>query len=277
MRQVARDNRQLVKLEKIGTTGQGRDILAIKLTQGARDETDGSRPSVLYSSTQHAREWIASETNRRLLAWYIGKWRDNDKEIKNLLKGNELWFVLICNPDGYQYTFDHERLWRKNLRDNNGDGQTQVGDGVDPNRNYREHWKFDNEGSSSVFSSDTYRGPDAGSEPETQAAMGLMSRIKFKFQVNFHSYGPYLLYPAGWQTGTPTADDPIYYALSGNIDDPAIKGSGEPGDVDARRPQLGRSLRHQRRDERLGPDAGHAGVDPRAQRGLRELRVGVPG
>ena len=233
LRQVARDNPQLVKLEKIGTTGQGRDILAIKLTQGARDVADGSRPAVLYSSTQHAREWIASETNRRVLAWYIGKWRQNDKEIKNLLKANELWFVLICNPDGYQYTFDHERLWRKNLRDNNGDGQTQVGDGVDPNRNYPEHWDYDREGSSSVFSSDTYRGPAAGSEPETKAAMGLMQRIKFKFQVNYHSYGPYLLYPAGFQIGTPTADDPIYYALSGNIDDPAIKGSGAPGDVDS--------------------------------------------
>ena len=55
--------------------------------------------------------------------WYIDEWRANDKETKNLLKTNELWFVLVANPDGYQYTFDHERLWRKNLRDNDGDDQ----------------------------------------------------------------------------------------------------------------------------------------------------------
>ena len=54
----------------------------------------------------------------------------------------------VANPDGYQYTFDHERLWRKNLRDNNGDGQITGGDGVDPNRNFNEHWGYDNEGSS---------------------------------------------------------------------------------------------------------------------------------
>ena len=42
--------------------------------------------------------------------------------------------------------------------------------------------------------------------------------------VNYHSNGRWLLYNDGWQVGTPTADDPIYYALSGNLDEPAIEG-----------------------------------------------------
>jgi hypothetical protein len=225
MERVARQNPGLIKKEKIGETYQGRDILALKVTDGARQVDDGARPAVLYSSTQHAREWIASETNRRLLDWYIRQWRAKDKEVTSLLKANELWFVLIANPDGYQYTFDTERLWRKNLRDNDGNGQITIADGVDPNRNYPEHFNYDREGSSSDFSSQTYRGPSAGSEPETEALTTLMHRVGFSFQVNYHSYGPYLLYPAGWQIGTPTADDPIYYALSGNIDKPAIEGS----------------------------------------------------
>ena len=80
-------------------------------------------------------------------------------------------------PDGYQYTFDTERLWRKNLRDNNGDGQITVGDGVDPNRNFVDHWGYDNEGSSNEPFSETYRGPSPASEPETQAMQGLINRI----------------------------------------------------------------------------------------------------
>ena len=116
-----------MKLEVLGETHQGREMIAMKLTQGARGMRDGSRPAVLYSSNQHAREWISLEVNRRLMHYFIDGWRDNDKEIRNLLKKTELWFVISANPDGYQYTFDHERLWRKNLRDNDDDGQITVG------------------------------------------------------------------------------------------------------------------------------------------------------
>src|SRR6478609_6045139 len=221
---AARNNPQLVKLEVLGHTGQGREIIAVKLTQGARGEKDGARPAVLYSATQHAREWISTEVDRRLMNYYVDQWRANDREVRKLLQSTELWFILVANPDGYQYTFDHERLWRKNLRDNNRDGVTQVGDGVDPNRNFANHWGWDEEGSSSIQSSETYRGPAPMSEPETSAMVGLLDRIKFKFQINYHSAGPWLLYAEGWQTGTPSADDPIYYALSGNLDSPAIAG-----------------------------------------------------
>jgi Zinc carboxypeptidase len=222
---VARRNPQLAKLEVIGTTGKGREIIALKLTQSAREVPDGARPAVLYTSAQHAREWISPEVNRRLLAYFIAQWRANDKAIRDLLKENELWFVLVANPDGYQYTFQSPdtRLWRKTLRDNNGNGTTEVGDGVDPNRNFPEHFKYDEEGSSSVPSSDTYRGPDEASEPETQAIVGLYDRLDFAFHVNWHSAGQWLLYAEGWQTATPTADDPIYFALSGNLDNPAIE------------------------------------------------------
>lgn len=226
--QLAKDNPQLVKLEVLGETYQGRELIAVKLTQGARGTPDGERPAVLYSSTQHAREWISTEVNRRLLNSFIDGWRANDKETRELLRNNELWFVLVANPDGYEYTFDHERLWRKNLRDNDSDGQITRADGVDPNRNYPEHFGYDEEGSSSQISSDTYRGPSAGSEPETQAMMALYEKVDFAFHVNYHSFGEWLLYAEGWQIGTPTADDPIYYALSGNRDNPAIDGF-EPG------------------------------------------------
>jgi hypothetical protein len=223
LHQIAEENPNITKLVSLGTTIQGRELLALKVTQGAQRE-DGRKPAVLYSANQHAREWISGEINRRLFNWFIDRWKERDPEVRRILRRNELWFVPIANPDGYEYTFDVERLWRKNLRDNNGNGTIELGDGVDLNRNFPNHFKYDEEGSSSIASSETYRGTGPVSEPETSAMKGLLDRVDFSFQVNYHSVGEWLLYAEGWQIATPTADDPIYYALSGNLDEPAIDG-----------------------------------------------------
>ena len=66
--------------------------------------------------------------------YYVARWRANDRGVRQLLKTTELWFLPVANPDGYQYTFEHERLWRKNLRDTNGNGSIASGDGIDTNR-----------------------------------------------------------------------------------------------------------------------------------------------
>jgi hypothetical protein len=220
---IARKNPKIAKLEVIGHTVQGREILALKITRDANTLADGRRPAVMYAATQHAREWISTEVDRRLLNYFVDGYQTN-ATIKNLVDTREFWFVLVANPDGYQYTFDTERLWRKNLRDNNGDGVITIGDGVDPNRNFDEHWNYDNEGSSTELATETYRGTSAASEPETQAYQGLLQRIDPKFLVNYHSYGQLLLYSFGWQVQTPSIDDPIFVALSGTDANPAIEG-----------------------------------------------------
>ena len=185
---------------------------------------DNSRPAALYTSLQHAREWISVEVNQRLLEWLIKMYKENKPDIVNLLQTTELWFVLVANPDGYQYTFDYDRLWRKNLRDNDGDNKITPLDGVDPNRNFPEHWRFDDEGSATSTSDETYRGPSPASEPETQALIGLYDQVDFRFHVNYHSFGELLLYTFGFQVNSPSADDPIYVALSGTDQKPAIDG-----------------------------------------------------
>ena len=215
----------LTKVESIGKTINGQDILALKLTRGARKTKDGSKPSVLYVSNQHAREWITPEMTRRLMHYYLDNY-EKDKRVRKIVDSTELWFVLSANHDGYDYTFKDSdtRLWRKNLRDVNGDGVISVGDGVDLNRNFGYKWGYDDEGSSPSPTSETYRGPSPESEPETRALDNFEKRIGFSYGVNYHSAAQLLLYGVGWQVATPTPDDVIYKALAGTPANSAIPG-----------------------------------------------------
>lgn len=215
---------KLTSVQTIGTSGQGKPILAVKVTKNARNLPDGKRPAVLYIGAQHAREWITPEMTRRLMHHVLDNY-GTDPTITQLVDTTELWFLPVANPDGYDFTFTPgNRLWRKNLRDNNGDGQITPGDGVDLNRNFAYKWGYDNEGSSPDPSSETYRGPAPNSEPETKALDGLLRRVGFEFFVNYHSAAELLLYGIGWQVSTPSPDDVIYEAMAGDDANPAIPG-----------------------------------------------------
>ncbi|QUW82733.1 immune inhibitor A [Streptomyces mirabilis] len=215
----------LAKVVSIGKTVNGQDILALKLTKGAKKTKDGSKPSVLYMSNQHAREWITPEMTRRLMHYYLDNYSTN-KRIKKIVDSTELWFVLSANPDGYDYTFKDAdaRQWRKNLRDVNGDGVISTGDGVDLNRNFAYKWGYDDEGSSPNPTNETYRGASPGSEPETKALDAFEKRIGFTYGINYHSAAELLLYGVGWQVATPTPDDVLYKALAGTPEHSAIPG-----------------------------------------------------
>ena len=62
MERLAQRYNGIAKLETIGHTINGLPIYAMKVTKGARKHKAGKRPAVLYSATQHAREWLAGET-----------------------------------------------------------------------------------------------------------------------------------------------------------------------------------------------------------------------
>ncbi|KES04183.1 peptidase M14 [Streptomyces toyocaensis] len=222
---TARQHPGLTKVVSIGKTIKGQDILALKLTKKAKRTRDGSKPAVLYMSNQHAREWITPEMTRRLMHHYLDAY-GTDKRIRRIVDTTELWFVLSANPDGYDHTFadDDNRLWRKNLRDVNGDGVIGTGDGVDLNRNFPYKWGYDDEGSSPSPTSQTYRGASPGSEPETKAVDAFQKRIGFTYGINYHSAAELLLYGVGWQVATPTPDDVLYEALAGTPGNSAIPG-----------------------------------------------------
>jgi hypothetical protein len=224
---LARRNSDVVKKYVYGKSLLGQDLVAYKVTKNAANEQTGSRPAAFYESTQHAREWIAAETQRRLFEYVLeNKQEKGGFNVKGLLSKKELWFVPIVNPDGYDYTFTAPatRLWRKNLRDNNGDGAITNVDGVDPNRNWPEKWNYDLEGASNDPTSETFHGSGPASEPEVKALRGLIRKVDPAFLIDYHSFAQLILYPEGWQVETPSTDTPLMASLAGDDDNPAVPG-----------------------------------------------------
>jgi hypothetical protein len=203
-----------VTLDTIGLSGEGRPILALKVGPAA-DAPE--RPNVLYIGTHHAREWIAAELATRL-AEYLADSLPTTPEGAGLLASRDIWVVPMLNPDGYQYTFDVERLWRKNRRPN-GDGTF----GVDLNRNYPAFWGRDDLGSSGVTGAETYRGPGPASEPEVQALIAFHAAHPPDVAVSYHSYTGLILYPYGHASGAIAPDDTVFASFAGSPLAPAIE------------------------------------------------------
>ncbi|MGR0221276.1 M14 family zinc carboxypeptidase [Agromyces sp. ZXT2-6] len=224
LEQQAADNPTIAELVVIGQTVNGTDISAVRVTKNPAKAKDGQRPTTVFMGAQHAREWITPEMIRRLLDDVLAGY-GNDDRITELVNTTEMWFIPVANPDGYDFTFEPgNRLWRKNLADNNGDGEITPGDGVDLNRNFPTRWGYDNEGSSPNPASETYRGTGPASEPETQALDELFAAITPEFIVNYHSAAELLLHGIGWQVATPSPDDVIYEAMVGDDEHPAVPG-----------------------------------------------------
>jgi carboxypeptidase T len=185
----------LAQVLPIGTTFEGRDILALRIS--SPDASPWGRPTFLFMGAHHAREWISVEVPLALARHLVSN-ADADPTVKEILATREVWIVPVVNPDGLNYSQTQYRYWRKNRR-KNADGSF----GVDPNRNYG--YKWGTAGDSGDPDSDVYRGAGPFSEPCTQAVRDFAVARNLTASISYHSYGETILYP--WSYGYDTATD----------------------------------------------------------------------
>jgi carboxypeptidase T len=176
---------EITKLKVIGKSLEGRDIWAIKISENPGKEV-ASKPVILFNSMHHAREVMTPEVAIDIIDYLTQRYNSDDR-VTNWVNRNEIWVIPMFNVDGNQKVWDADSMWRKN---------TRGGYGVDINRNYPSTWNTCN-GSSSRQSAQDYRGPEAASEPETQAMMKFVSEITPVFNISYHSYSELVLYPYG--------------------------------------------------------------------------------
>lgn len=172
-------------------------IFALKVSDHVAQDED--EPALLIAAQHHARELNSPvaviEAMHQVLAGYA-----TDPALQFLVDNYEIYFVPTVNPDGVEHVWNVDNFWRKNRRPNGGTSY-----GVDNNRNYPFLWGLC--GSSATTTSETYRGPSAGSEAEGQTLRNFVALVRPELYLDVHSYGRDVLrLYAPCATTTPTID-----------------------------------------------------------------------
>ncbi len=209
-----------VKLEYLGKTFEGRDIVVMRISKNINDE-EGKKKSILITGLHHAREWATGEAAINIAEKLL---ESNDNELNNYLNDLDIYILPVVNPDGYEYSLKEDAWWRKNKK------VFGNGIGVDLNRNYftpkdptlyrqpndKPDNTLDDYGASDNVYSYTYRGPYGNSEEEIKAITKLVNSKSIDTVIDLHSYGNMILYPWGYTTN-PTELDQIYKEVGKEI------------------------------------------------------------
>lgn len=181
----------MVELSEIGKSIQNRSIILFTIhSPGAFDP---NKPAVTFTANMHSREWISTMTAQWIIVQFLTEYEKNP-EVKEILDKMNIFVIPMLNPDGYTYSYNINRLWRKNRNPNSGKGDY----GVDLNRNFKHGYGI---GASSQEFSEVYKGTAPLSEPEARAVDGHFQKYKnvMRGGVDLHSYGQLILRPYGYK------------------------------------------------------------------------------
>jgi len=162
MRGLARDYPDIAELIHIGKSFEKRDLYVLKISTGP------GKKSVFINSGFHSREWIASASTVWMMNEMVTRF-GKDEAVTSALDMYDWYFLPMANPDGYEYSHDVDRFWRKTRSYN------WMCDGADPNRNWDAH--FGGTGTSNFPCSDIYHGRYAFSEVETAAQSSFLKKL----------------------------------------------------------------------------------------------------
>ncbi|MEV0322783.1 M14 family zinc carboxypeptidase [Streptomyces sp. NPDC050658] len=188
----------LITKKVIGKSHEGRDIIAIKISDNAA--TDEAEPEVLFTHHQHAREHLTVEMALYLVR-ELGDDYATDARVKKMVDEREIWIVPDVNPDGGEYDIasGSYRSWRKNRQPNSGSSNV----GTDLNRNWAYKWGCCG-GSSGSTGSETYRGKAGESAPEVKVLADFVrgrivgGKQQISAAIDFHTYSELVLWPYGY-------------------------------------------------------------------------------
>ncbi len=139
------------------------------------------------------------------------------KQAQLFLSTFTITIIPVSNPDGYVYSWDHNRMWRKNRQPNKFPAGVFC-KGVDLNRNYGYAFSNSLAGNMAAFGpcSEMYGGHEAFSSAETRAIGEYLGNAEnnVKGYFDLHSYGQLLMYPFSYSCEDTVPDEEDLLELS---------------------------------------------------------------
>ena len=181
MRQFATSYPAICKLDTIGYSVQGRQLLALKISDSVNISED--EPEFLYTSSMHGDELVGFILTLRLADYLLTQYGQQTAEgqrATNLVNNTEIWINPLANPDGtYRLggdtTVNNARRYNAN--------------GYDLNRSFPDRINDTNN-------------TTAGRPQEVRVFMEFTRKHNFTLSANLHGGAQVVNYP--WDNGTPS-------------------------------------------------------------------------
>jgi carboxypeptidase T len=247
--QLSEEYSDIMSLESLGVTFEGRDIWLVKLSDHV--EVDEEEPEVFLIGAHHGNEKPSYEVLIYFIQHMVGNYSkpntdddgdgmvnedpidgvDNDEDglidedpsedrVREVLNSTEIYLMPMMNPDGV------EAGTRKNQAPNYGPfgfQQEITSYGVDLNRNYGYRWmflfifpKYYLRSTHYLDSSNVYRGERPFCEEETKAIRVFVNTHDIQICLTYHTYGEWILYPWG-HTTLPARDKQVFISIGEGI------------------------------------------------------------
>lgn len=179
MKKIAADFPKIAKLEVYGKSQQGRDLLALKISDNVTD--DETEPEIMLTAATHGDEVITTEILMNLLSRLIENYA-KDARLTAIVDNREIYFIPVVNPDGF---FNRSRY------DNN----------VDPNRSYPHPGS-----------------PNARPTASIRGLLEFFHARNIVGSIDFHAYGEMVMFPWAYTyNAIPEEFYTPYNALAGEM------------------------------------------------------------